>query len=356
MQHYFTETPDAPAAAGTATASTAPASSPTLSLTRASATLPGTPGPVQRVTIAGDDLDHARRTYQDAYGGAGFTVSPGDTDFSFRYASAGDDRVSLRTSTMAGHLSGEVPHLKEYVVSWFRSGGGELQRQRSAQVGEVSGPFLLPSEQRFAFSFAPHRQHLVHFSPDFLEGVATEFHAGTPRAVSFDHDALPARDAVTRWREAVSAATTVLLDVAATPLLRMNAQLPLARALLHLFPWYGLDMPQILRDPPMARTRVALEYLHHHAHEPITPADAASAAGLHTRTFQQATRRHLGMSPSAYLRGIRLDRARRDLSAATPETSTVSAVARDWGFGHMGRFSSAYQVAFGERPCDTLRR
>ncbi|PPF76795.1 AraC family transcriptional regulator [Subtercola sp. Z020] len=325
------------------------------------------PPALDRFTVSGDDVDLARRTYQKAYGGIRFAVSrsSGDVagagagnapgDFSFRYAHVGDDRVMLRTSTLTGQLSGEIPHLREYVVSWFRSGSGELRRHQVARTGVVSEPFLFPAEQHFAFTFAPHRQQLVAFSTPFLENIATEFHAGPPQAVAFDHDAHPAADAVARWRTAVSQATAVLLDAAAPPLLRMNAQRPLARALLQLFPWFGLDIPPLLREPPLARMRAALEYLHHHAHEPITPADAARAAGMHTRTFQQQAKTHLGLSPSAFLRGVRLDRAHRDLLESSPESRSVALIARHWGFGHLGRFSAAYQARFGQRPSDTLR-
>ncbi|MDO9397125.1 MAG: helix-turn-helix domain-containing protein, partial [Herbiconiux sp.] len=139
-------------------------------------------------------------------------------------------------------------------------------------------------------------------------------------------------------------------------LVRLNAQRPLALALLQLFPWFGLDLPPDLRRPSSARLRTALEYLQHHAHEAITPADAARAAGMHTRTLQQATRSHLGVSPSEYLRGVRLDRARHDLTEGMPGSQTVAAIAHDWGFGHLGRFSAFYRGRFGERPGDTLRR
>jgi hypothetical protein len=40
----------------------------------------------------------------------------------------------------------------------------------------------------------------------------------------------------------------------------------------------------------------------------------------------------------------------------TPATSTVSAVAMDWGFWHFGEFSKAYKSCFHEMPSQTLRR
>ena len=241
-------------------------------------------------------------------------------------------------------------------MSWFRSGSGELRRGDRVRTERPDTPFLLPSAQKFALSFAPHQQNLIHFEPHFLEDIATEFHAGRPQAISFDHDVTPVAAAIARWRAAVSAATSVLVNAATTPLMRMNTQGPLARALLQLFPWFGLDVPRVLREPSLARTRLALEYLHHHAHEAITPADAAKAAGIHTRTLQHHLSRHLDTSPTAYLRDIRLDRVRTTLLDLSRDDTTVAAVAREWGFGHLGRFSAAYRSRFGERPSDTLRR
>lgn len=311
---------------------------------------------VRRFTAGGVDIDEARSTYEQAYNGTRFTARPGTDPFSFRYAYVGDERMTFRTSTTTGTLSGEVAHLSDYVVAWFRTGTGEIRRLERTRSGIDADPFLLPSQHRFEFSFGPHRQNLIHFDARFLEDVATEFHPGEPLPVFFDHDAHPARDALERWRAALSSATSVLLDVSAAPLLRLNAQLPLARALLSLYPWFSSSMAAALRSPSLARARIAIEFLHHHAHEPITPADAARSAGLHTRSLQQAFQRHLGVSPTAYLRDIRLDRARVALTAGSMETDTVAAVAHEWGFGHLGRFSASYRTRFGERPCDTLRR
>jgi len=60
--------------------------------------------------------------------------------------------------------------------------------------------------------------------------------------------------------------------------------------------------------------------------------------------------------PVAYLTRLRLHRVRQALLAATHGSTTVSAVALDWGFWHFGEFSRAYKGCFGELPSDTLRR
>jgi transcriptional regulator GlxA family with amidase domain len=74
------------------------------------------------------------------------------------------------------------------------------------------------------------------------------------------------------------------------------------------------------------------------------------------RTLEYAFKEIMGLAPMAYLIPVRLHRARRALLAATHGSTTVAAVALDWGFWHFGEFSRAYRECFGELPSDTLRR
>ena len=69
------------------------------------------------------------------------------------------------------------------------------------------------------------------------------------------------------------------------------------------------------------------------------------------RAFAQS----VGIGPVDWLRRQRFDGARRELRAASEDT-TVTAVAMKWGFVHLGRFSAAYAAQYGEAPSATLRR
>lgn len=51
-----------------------------------------------------------------------------------------------------------------------------------------------------------------------------------------------------------------------------------------------------------------------------------------------------------------MERARRDLLAADPQTGSVTEIAARWGFFHLGRFSRAYRSAYQELPSRTLVR
>ncbi|WP_165547185.1 AraC family transcriptional regulator [Kribbella sindirgiensis] len=102
--------------------------------------------------------------------------------------------------------------------------------------------------------------------------------------------------------------------------------------------------------------RIALEFLHAHPADPITVEDVASAAGVGVRALQEAFRRHLDTTPTAYLRSLRLERARKDLEAGRPASTSVTDIALRWGFVHLSRFAADYRKAFGESPRETLRR
>ncbi|WP_207406141.1 helix-turn-helix transcriptional regulator [Rathayibacter sp. SD072] len=96
--------------------------------------------------------------------------------------------------------------------------------------------------------------------------------------------------------------------------------------------------------------------MHENTHLPIGPIEIAGAAHLSVRGTQVAFQRLLGTTPLQYLRDERLDRVRTDLRLADPVRATVADIARGWGFGHLGRFSSAYAARFGEYPSETLAR
>lgn len=83
-----------------------------------------------------------------------------------------------------------------------------------------------------------------------------------------------------------------------------------------------------------------------------TLAQMAQVAGVSGRRLQQGFREQMGMSPTVYLRLVRLERAHRDLTGGA---DTVADVAFRWGFTHLGRFADAYRARFGRTPSESLR-
>ncbi len=89
----------------------------------------------------------------------------------------------------------------------------------------------------------------------------------------------------------------------------------------------------------------------------LTPPRIAVAVGVGVRALQVGFRDVLGMTPHAYILGVRLRRAREELlSVQAGDGATVAGIARRWGFGNVGRFAERYHVAYAEKPSTTLRR
>ena len=101
--------------------------------------------------------------------------------------------------------------------------------------------------------------------------------------------------------------------------------------------------------------RAAEEYMSAHAGQALSLGDICAAAGVNSRTLQYSFRRKRGCTPMQFLRDLRLERVRGNLSQPDPATTVTSAASR-WAFFHFGRFAAQYQARFGERPSETLER
>lgn len=115
----------------------------------------------------------------------------------------------------------------------------------------------------------------------------------------------------------------------------------------------------LLRDEELGAPRAirtAVEILEEEAHLPLTLASIAARCHVSVRSLQQGFRRHLGTTPMAYLREVRLRRAHQTLLKSDPSAVTVASIAYQWGFSNLGRFAAAHAARYGETPTETLRR
>jgi AraC family ethanolamine operon transcriptional activator len=99
----------------------------------------------------------------------------------------------------------------------------------------------------------------------------------------------------------------------------------------------------------------AAALLRAHLTENLSVGDLCRALNARERTLHAAFCDHLGTSPKAYFKQLRLTAARRELRRAQPGTR-VTDVALRWGFLHFGWFAHDYGHHFGETPSATLSR
>ena len=87
----------------------------------------------------------------------------------------------------------------------------------------------------------------------------------------------------------------------------------------------------------------------------FTIEDFVALTGVSGRSLHRAFQKHRGYSPMAFVRAARLELARDRLSTSEPG-ATVTRIAHDCGFDHLGRFSAQYAKRYGESPSETLKR
>lgn len=101
--------------------------------------------------------------------------------------------------------------------------------------------------------------------------------------------------------------------------------------------------------------RRTLDYMHAHMDALPTLAILSQIAATSPRTLIRGFNRYLGLSPLAYLRDLRLERAHEDLCRSLPGDVSVTAIAHKWNFCHLGRFIALYRKKFGRSPAESLR-
>ena len=118
---------------------------------------------------------------------------------------------------------------------------------------------------------------------------------------------------------------------------------------------YRATLEDEATEPPPRAIRAAIEVIEAEPHRPLTVSVLAARSFVSVRSLQQGFRAHFGTTPMAYLREVRLRRARQDLLESDPSIDTVASIAFRWGFSNLGRFAAAYATRYGENPAVTLR-
>jgi AraC-like DNA-binding protein len=139
------------------------------------------------------------------------------------------------------------------------------------------------------------------------------------------------------------------------PLLRAAYDEVILHCLIALLrPLLGDAAAGPVADPGSRLIDRACDILRSEFDQPLRIASVAARLGVTTRHLQKGFRRHLATTPQQFLNECRLDLARQRLLAAS-NGETVTSIALDCGFGHLGEFAIRYRQRFDEKPSKTLR-
>jgi AraC-like DNA-binding protein len=132
----------------------------------------------------------------------------------------------------------------------------------------------------------------------------------------------------------------------------------LEQTLLCLFQQARRDGAGRVEDQRAQGAKIGLaqleDWIRANLREPITLETLAAIAGVSRRALQANFRRQRGRTPMEQVRILRLEEVRRQIQLRGPDAS-VTEIALELGFFHLGHFARAYRQHFGERPSDTCR-
>jgi len=108
-------------------------------------------------------------------------------------------------------------------------------------------------------------------------------------------------------------------------------------------------------ERPLNFERV-LEHIDTHLQQELDSEALARLAQVSVRTLYGLFERNASATPAQYIRQRRLARIHACLGDPTCKVRSLSELAMDYGFLHLGRFSEHYRKQFGELPSDTFKR
>ena len=87
----------------------------------------------------------------------------------------------------------------------------------------------------------------------------------------------------------------------------------------------------------------------------MSTSSLAKEYNVSEQTLQSSFKSLFGYTPKRFFRLLKLNLVHQELMESNPKQTTVSKIARKWGFTHMGYFTAYYTELFGENPSVTLK-
>jgi AraC-like DNA-binding protein len=107
--------------------------------------------------------------------------------------------------------------------------------------------------------------------------------------------------------------------------------------------------PETRQETLVLRIRA---FVRDHLHDPNLTPGAIAAANHISRSYLYRLFEHEEESIAAWIRGQRLEGARRDLAEPALGTTPIHAIAARWGFPRAADFTRAFRSAYGIPPRD----
>ena len=109
-------------------------------------------------------------------------------------------------------------------------------------------------------------------------------------------------------------------------------------------------------SPATVSLERVLDFIEQNLKRELRAEDLAEQLRMSSRSLYALFDRQLGVTPKQYIRQRKLERIRACLSDPSCTVRSLTELALDYGFLHLGRFAESYRQQFGELPSETFRR
>ncbi|MFE2937753.1 AraC family transcriptional regulator [Streptomyces sp. NPDC059255] len=291
-------------------------------------------------------------------------VGPQDA-MNMRLNALSDRRVTLGYLTYQAEAQLTMPATEYcYHVNLTISGETDASRsdgRREHTVADRSGVVLSPVQTNVV-RWSPEAEQLILKIPrSSLESHLSDL-LGQPVTAVIDFDfgldlTSASGRALLRSVQFLATELDNPAGLAAMPLAREQLEAYVLTSLLHAGRHqFSAALAGTEDTRRLGRLSSVVAYIEEHADREITPESLARVGCVSVRTLHAAFQDQLGESPMAYVRRIRLGKARAELLRSDPRKTRVADVAMRWGFFHQSRFAQQYRDQFNELPSVTLQR
>lgn len=306
------------------------------------------------------DLDEARECASKTFSQHDVRLV-GGSDLAFRLDLTRSERLTVGQMTYGAQATVHGPPMRNcYHVNLPMTGESTAIQHgvRASCAGGDAAIIFLPGEPFLVSLSGDSRQYHLKLPKDALEAHAAKL-VGAPEVTEIEFDLT--FNLRTRPGQALLAMINLLYSelsrpggFAHQPAAARELESAVMTSVLLAIP---NKLTRELVDRPSnrdrrSRIRQVLAYIDTRPASQPTAADLAARAGMSLRALQSGFQDFVGMSPTTYLRGVRLDRAHSELMTG----ASVTDVATRWGFFHLGRFAQYYRERFDTLPSDTARR
>jgi AraC-like DNA-binding protein len=312
---------------------------------------------VSEILLDTDDLREAEAALSSLYAGMRLSATP-DPSARFRISETGTGPLTVHELDYGADFRYDAEPFDRLVLCQPHSGG--LDQHFPGRPSVLAGPdaVVTVGAVGLPFSGLVHRGRfsLLVLEPESLGELigpqadeAVRLTSAQPRSAAANRHLI---SVIAYVREVAASALTE-----ETPLLAGEIRRHVTATILATFPntAHSAGTTDGRRDstPPLLRRAIA--FIDDNVARDISLADIAASVHVTPRALQYMFRNHRDTTPLGYLRRARLHQAHLELLASDPAVTTVSAIARTWGFGHAGRFSAFHRRHYGESPFRTLR-